>query len=110
MNAKDWQEIKAIGSKIVVAAACMDYREGKSEIERREVEAMKARVKALAHILGMTVVEGGAAGRPSPDDWFIWPDGTMATRGEIDRGEFDHMSDDFRQATQEEVAAMEQSE
>lgn len=43
----------------------------------------------------------------SPDDMMIWPDGTMATREEIDRGDYHFMSDDYRLATDEEIKAME---
>lgn len=37
-----------------------------------------------------------------PDDVMIWADGTMATREEIQRGDYDFMSDDYRRATPEE--------
>lgn len=33
-----------------------------------------------------------------PEDVMIWPDGTCATREEIDRGEYSHKSDDYRLA------------
>jgi hypothetical protein len=46
----------------------------------------------------------------SPDDMMIWPDRTMATREEIDRGDYHFMSDDYRLATDEEIKAMEQQE
>tara|TARA_Y100000815_G_C13016001_1_gene377380 strand:+ start:282 stop:446 length:165 start_codon:yes stop_codon:yes gene_type:complete len=37
-----------------------------------------------------------------PDDVFIWADGETATRQEIDGGEWDWKSDDYRLATPEE--------
>lgn len=36
--------------------------------------------------------------KPHPDDVMIWPDGTCATREEIERGECAHKSDDYRLA------------
>ena len=39
-----------------------------------------------------------------PDDIFIWPCGTMATREDIDRGEYNHKSDDYRRASKEEAS------
>ena len=38
-----------------------------------------------------------------PDDIFVWPDGSTATREDIDRGDYSHMSDDYRLATETEV-------
>jgi hypothetical protein len=55
MTAEEWQRVKAIGSAILVAAACMDYREGKSDVEQREVAAMRDRVRELERLLGMKV-------------------------------------------------------
>ena len=40
---------------------------------------------------------------PHPDDIMIWPCGTMATREDIDRGDYSHKSDDYRRATDEEA-------
>jgi len=37
-----------------------------------------------------------------PDDVMVWADGTMATRDDIDRGDYNFMSDDYRPATPEE--------
>lgn len=37
-----------------------------------------------------------------PDDVFVWPDGDTATREQIDSGECDWRSDDYRLATPEE--------
>lgn len=42
---------------------------------------------------------------PHPDDVMIWADGITATREDIDRGDYAHMSDDYRPATPEEIAA-----
>lgn len=39
----------------------------------------------------------------NPDDWYIWPDGTMAQWEEIAAGEYSYMSDDYRLATDKEV-------
>ncbi|MDW9478843.1 hypothetical protein GOB57_09115 [Sinorhizobium meliloti] len=36
-----------------------------------------------------------------PDDIAVWPDGTWATLGEIKRGEFAWMSDDYEIVAQE---------
>ena len=55
MTAGEWQRVKAIGSAILVAAACMDYREGRSDVEQRELAAMKERVRELEQLLGMKV-------------------------------------------------------
>jgi hypothetical protein len=37
------------------------------------------------------------------EDLFIWPDGDMATLGEINSGAYDWKSDDYRPATEEEA-------
>ena len=37
------------------------------------------------------------------ETWVIWPDGTMAQLEEVWRGDYSHMSDDYRKATNEEV-------
>ena len=42
----------------------------------------------------------------SPDDWMIWADGTMAQREDIDNGDYSHRSDDYRLATEQEVAEL----
>lgn len=44
---------------------------------------------------------------PHPDDMYIWADGTTATRDEIGRGGYTHMSDDFRRCTPDEEAQLE---
>lgn len=41
-----------------------------------------------------------------PDDIFIWADGTTATRSEVDRGDYAHMSDDYHVVTEEEIEAL----
>ena len=46
------------------------------------------------------------AGLPQENtEWMIWPDGTMGTIEEIWAGEYDHMSDEYRLATDAEVIA-----
>ena len=32
---------------------------------------------------------------PDPEDIFRWPDGAEATREEVERGDYDWMSDDY---------------
>mgnify|MGYP003522872621 CR=1 FL=1 len=39
----------------------------------------------------------------SGDDLFIWPDGVVASREEIDAGEFSYKSDDYRPMTEAEA-------
>ena len=39
-----------------------------------------------------------------PDLWVIWADGTMAQLSEVNAGEFDFMSDDYRPATEVEIS------
>lgn len=41
-----------------------------------------------------------------PDDILIWADGTTATREDVDRGDYSFMSDDYREATEEEIEAL----
>lgn len=41
-----------------------------------------------------------------PDDTLIWADGTTATRSDVERGDYAHMSDDYHEATEEEIDAM----
>lgn len=38
-----------------------------------------------------------------PDDIFVWPDGSTATREDVDSGDYSHMGDDCRLATETEV-------
>ena len=41
----------------------------------------------------------------SLDDLFMWPDGTVASREDIQRGDYARMSDDYRLMTEAEVDA-----
>lgn len=34
--------------------------------------------------------------KASLDDIFLWPDGTYATREDVELGEYSHMSDDYK--------------
>ena len=44
-----------------------------------------------------------------PDDTLIWADGTTATRSDVERGDYNHMSDNYREATEDEIEAMNSS-
>ena len=56
----------------------------------------------------MTTISRPNASDPHPDDIAVWPDGTWATLGDIWRGDYGFMSDDYEVVWLEDVTRLKQ--
>ena len=54
----------------------------------------------------MSNITRGALRRWHPDDIAIWPDGTWAYIGDVHRGDYHFMSDDYEVVSIEDVAGL----
>ena len=101
---EDWDALQEVTTELEQAEARIEELEEKLRVATKALEIYKSERDRFKHVHSEIADTLKPGVRPSPDDVFIYPDGDMALRDDIERGEYDWKSDDYCLATPEEAA------